>query len=160
MMDPLSTIGLVGNIVQFVDFGSKLISKSVELYRSTEGALDENLDTETATNHLKDLNEKLKNGAKATGDTTLKDLCEACDKVARELLEALGKVKVKGKHEKWKSIRKALRSVWSKEHIEELEQRLARLRAELNLHLVVDLRCVCVCVCLFLRFWTLRFLLF
>jgi hypothetical protein len=140
MMDPLSTIGLVGNIVQFVDFGSKLISKSVELYRSTEGALDENLDTETATNHLKDLNEKLKNGAKSTGDTTLKDLCEACDKVARELLEALDKVKVKGKHEKWKSIRKALRSVWSKEHIEELEQRLARLRAELNLHLVVDLR--------------------
>jgi hypothetical protein len=140
MMDPLSTIGLVGNIVQFVDFGSKLISKSVELYRSTEGALDENLDTETATNHLKDLNEKLKNGAKSTGDTTLKDLCEACDKVARELLEALDKVKVKGKHEKWKSIRKALRSVCSKEHIEELEQRLARLRAELNLHLVVDLR--------------------
>ena len=140
MMDPLSTIGLVGNIVQFVDFGSKLISKSVELYQSTEGALDENLGAETATNHLKDLNEKLKNDAKSTGDTTLKDLCEACDQVARELLEALDKVKVKGKHEKWKSIRKALRSVWSKEHIEELEQRLARLRAELNLHLIVDLR--------------------
>lgn len=139
-MDPLSTIGLVGNIVQFVDFGSKLISKSVELYQSTEGALDENLGAETATNHLKDLNEKLKNDAKSTGDTTLKDLCEACDQVARELLEALDKVKVKGKHEKWKSIRKALRSVWSKEHIEELEQRLARLRAELNLHLIVDLR--------------------
>jgi hypothetical protein len=31
-MEALAVIGLVGNIVQFVDFGSKLISKSVQLY--------------------------------------------------------------------------------------------------------------------------------
>jgi N-terminal domain on NACHT_NTPase and P-loop NTPases len=141
-MDILATIGLVGNIVQFVDFGSKLVSKSAKLYRSSEGALEENIDTETATNHLLLLNDKLKDAATSTGDTTLKDLCEACHTVARELLEALDKVKVKGKQQKWKSIRKALRSVWSKEDIEELERRLAKLRTELNLHVVVDLKCV------------------
>jgi len=141
-MDILTAIGLVGNIVQFVDFGSKLISKSVELYRSGEGALGENIDTETATYHLLLLNDKLKDTATSTGDKTLLDLCEACHTVARDLLEALDKVKVKGKQQKWKSIRKALRSVWSKEDIEELERRLEKLRTELNLHVVVDLKCV------------------
>ena len=37
---------------------------------------------------------------------------------------------------------KALQSVWSKEEIERLERRLARLKEELNLHLVVEFRCV------------------
>jgi len=141
-METLAVISLVGNIIQFVDFSGKLISKSVQLCQSSEGALVENIDTETATNHLILLNDKLKDTATSTGDKALQDLCEACLTVARELLDALDKVKVKGKHEKWKSIRKALRSVWSKEYIEELERRLAKLRTELNLHLLVDLRCV------------------
>jgi hypothetical protein len=139
-MEVLAIVGLVGNIIQFVDFSGKLISKSVQLYQSREGALAENIDTETATNHLLLLNDKLKDTATSTGDRTLKDLCEACHTVARELLEALDEVKVKGKQQKWKSIRKALNSVWSKEHIAQLEQRLANLRKELNLHVVVDIR--------------------
>jgi hypothetical protein len=58
------------------------------------------------------------------------------------LLAALDKVKVKDKQHKWKSIRKALRGVWSKEEIEDLERRLATFRKELTFHVVVDLRSV------------------
>ena len=141
-MDPLTIIGLVGNIVQFVDFSGKLISKSTELYQSSEGALAANIDTETATNHLVLLNNKLKNAATTTGDGALERLCKSCGTAADELLAALDKVKVKGKQDKWTSIGKALRSVWSKEEIVELERRLAKFREELNLHVVVDLRCV------------------
>ena len=139
-MDPLTIISLVGNIVQFVDFSGKLISKSTKLYQSSEGALAENIDTETATNHLVLLNNKLKNAATTTGDGALERLYKSYGAAADELLAALDKVKVKGKQDKWKSIRKALRSVWSKEEIVELERRLARLREELNLHVVVNLR--------------------
>jgi hypothetical protein len=139
-METLAIIGLVGNIVQFVDYSGKLISKSTELYRSSEGALAENIDTETATNHLVLLNSKLQNSAATTGDSTLESLCKSCSTAADQLLAALDKVKVKGKQDKWKSIRKALQSVWSKKEIEELERRLARLKEELNLHVVVGLR--------------------
>jgi hypothetical protein len=139
-METLAVIGLVGNIVQFVDYSGKLISKSTELYRSSEGALAENIDTETATNHLVLLNSKLQNAAATTGDSTLESLCKSCGTAADQLLAALDKVKVKGKQDKWKSIRKALQSVWSKKEIEELERRLARLQEELNLHVVVGLR--------------------
>ena len=139
-METLAIIGLVGNIVQFVDFSGKLISKSTELYQSSEGALAENIDTETATNHLVWLNSKLQNAATTTGDSALESLCKSCGTAADELLAALDKVKVKGKQDKWKSIRKSLQSVWSKEKIEELERRLAGLKEELNLHVVVNLR--------------------
>jgi hypothetical protein len=116
-METLAIIGLVGNIVQFVDFSGKLIAESRELYKSSEGALAENIDTETATKHLLMLNKKLKDAATATGDVTLQSLCESCHTVAIKLLGALDKVKVKGGQQKWKSIRKALRSVWSKDEI-------------------------------------------
>jgi hypothetical protein len=147
-METLAVIGLVGNIVQFVEFSGKLISKSTEIYRSSEGALAENIDTETATNHLVLLNSKLQSAATTTGDGALESLCKSCGTAADELLAALDKVKVKGKQDKWKSIRKALWSVWSKEEIADLERRLARLKEELNLHVVVGLRYVRMLVCI------------
>lgn len=140
IMDPLSVVGLVGNIVQFVDFTGKLISTSVFLYHSGKGALPENTDIETATKHLVLLNTKLKDAATSTGSRELQRLCTSCGDVADELLAALDKVKVKDEPGKWKSVQKALRSVWSKDDIEGLEKRLARFREELNLHIVVEIR--------------------
>jgi hypothetical protein len=142
VMEALAVIGLVGNIVQFVDFGSKLISKSVQLYQSRDGVLTENINTETATNRLVRLSSKLENAANATGDKALESLCESCSAVAAELLGALDQLKMHGEKEKWKSMRKALRSLWSKEKIQEIEKRLASFREELNLHIIVDLRYV------------------
>ena len=40
------------------------------------------------------------------------------------------------------SIRKELLNVWRKEDLKDLERRLVRSRDELNLHIVIDLRCV------------------
>ncbi|KAI9867951.1 MAG: hypothetical protein M1813_007773 [Trichoglossum hirsutum] len=139
-MEVLAIVGLVSNIVQFVDFGCKLTSKSVELYQSSSGMLAENIDAEAATNHLVILNDKIKDGAVAADNGALKDLCISCGATAAELLAVLGKVKVQGKHTKWKSMREALRSVWSKEEVEGLERRLLSLRDELNLHVVVDIK--------------------
>lgn len=139
-MEALATVGLVANVVQFIDFGGKLISKTTELYGSNEGALEENIALETVTNHVVLLNDTLRNAATAARDDALKKLCESCKAAAEELLEALSKVKVDGPKNRWKSVRKALRSVWSKEKVRELEGRLARFREQLNLHITVDLR--------------------
>ncbi|KAI9772557.1 MAG: hypothetical protein M1840_000762, partial [Geoglossum simile] len=141
-MEVLTAIGLVGNIIQFVDFGGKLISKTAEIQKSGIGALVENINIETATNDLVLLSTKLHDSANSAGDTALRDLCQSCDTVATELLTVLRSVKVHGEQNKWKSFRKALRSVWSKEDIALLEQRLARFRDELNLRVAMDLRSV------------------
>jgi BMFP domain-containing protein YqiC len=139
-MDPITIISLIGNVIQFVQFSNDLVSKSVQLYQSSNGALAELNDTMTATNHLLGLNYKLKDAAAKTSDKTLRDLCISCESTADELLMALDRVRVKHKHRKWESIRKALLTVWSRDEIAELERRLAKLREELNMHITADLR--------------------
>jgi hypothetical protein len=95
IMEALAAIGLVGNIVQFVDFSGKLVSKSVQLYYSNNGALVEHVDIETATKHLAVLNKKLKDDAISVGDGALQSLCLSCQNAAIDLLVALDQVKVK-----------------------------------------------------------------
>jgi len=142
-METLVAIGLVGNIIQFVSFSGELISKSVEIYHSGSGTFKDNASIETATNHLIFLNREIQDSSTSIGDERLQRLCASCSAAAEDLLAALDKVKVKGQPSKWKSIRKALQSVWSKEDIEKLEQRLATLRDDLNLHIDMDMRCAC-----------------
>ncbi|KAH0543092.1 hypothetical protein FGG08_002606 [Glutinoglossum americanum] len=141
-MEVLAAIGLAGNIIQFVDFGGKLISKTAEIQKSSTGALAENINIETATDDLALLSTKLHDSANSAGDTALQELCQSCNAVATELLTVLDSIKVHGGQNKWKSFRKALRSVWSKEDIALLEKQLARFRDELNLRVAVDLRSV------------------
>jgi hypothetical protein len=146
MLDPLTAIGLVGNIVQFVDFGCKIVSKTTETYRSADGLLKENADLELVTNDLISINTILTtSSAVATADPALDKLCTGCIEVSTELLAALAKVKAGKDPTKWRSVRKALRSVWSKDKISDLEARLGGFRDEVNLRIVVSLRYVYVC---------------
>jgi hypothetical protein len=59
-MDPLTVISLVGNIVQFVDFGGKLLSNAIELYRSPVGKLAGHHQLELVTTDLHALITKLR----------------------------------------------------------------------------------------------------
>lgn len=43
-MDPLSSLGVAGNVIQFVDFGIKLVARFNQIYRSADGALQKNND--------------------------------------------------------------------------------------------------------------------
>jgi hypothetical protein len=60
MLDPLTALGVAGTIVQFVDFTVKLMSKSHELYKSTDGALVGNKDLEAIAANLNRLTERLR----------------------------------------------------------------------------------------------------
>jgi hypothetical protein len=57
-MDPLTAVGLAGNIVQFVDFTGKLISATQKLYVSESGANAENLELEGLAQNLQQLAER------------------------------------------------------------------------------------------------------
>lgn len=140
-MDPITAVSLVGTIVQLVGLSIKIVSKPTVLYRSGRGMLTENAQIETATEDLSKLNAQLKRST-AAGDTELLVLCQACSDVADQLLAALAQVKVKGKGQKWQSLRKALRSIWSKEEIQQLEFRLASFRDQLNRRITIGMRLV------------------
>ncbi|KAM7212421.1 hypothetical protein V8F06_012190 [Rhypophila decipiens] len=69
-------------------------------------------------------------------DKSLRSLSLHCGVVADELLQALDKLRVEGRHKKWKSFYQAIRSIKSKDEIDGLEKRLHRLSAQVNIQTV------------------------
>jgi hypothetical protein len=51
-MDPISILGLAANILQFIDYGTQLLSGTQEIYRSATGASSENIEIEGTTERL------------------------------------------------------------------------------------------------------------
>src|SRR5579871_6769347 len=121
-MDPLSVLSVASNIVQFVDFGLRVVSKGNQIYRSVDGRLAENLDLEIVTSDLLLLQHKLQrcipvsSGTSPVSEDTqaLQSLCQSCTTTAERLLERLNMAKAQGRFRRWKSLRQALKSVWSK----------------------------------------------
>jgi hypothetical protein len=123
VLDPFTAIGLAGNIVQFVDFSIKIVSKASEIKQSTDGVLRENWDLEIVTKGLIAINARLKDSVHSPGIALtqehhrLDDLRERCTEVAGELLDALNELKARGSKSRWKSLRHALKSVWDRDTI-------------------------------------------
>ena len=146
VLDPFSALGLASNIAQFVDFSSKLISNSYELYKST-GHLVETIELKMVANDLSQLTDKLQrssqNGLTPPGspdEEDLKKLAASCKEIADELLAILRDLGVKSPHQKWQSFRQALRTARKKEKIDALERRINLFRQQITMKLVAILR--------------------
>ncbi len=148
VLDPLTALGIASNAAQLAEFSSRLMSRGHQIYKSADGALAENRELEAITNGLLKLNYTLTNSLEADelhrslldDEQDLKAICEGCESVAIELINALRKLKVGGKHRKWKSFRQALKTIWSKEKIDDLTKRLECYRKQLDTHVLVSLR--------------------
>ncbi len=112
-MDPLTALGLAANVVQFIDFGTSLISGTLERYRSATGTSIGNSELESITEDVKQLSIGLEANTKGSSkhETALKNLSGRCKDAADELLAVLVDLKVKGKHKKWESFKQAVRSI-------------------------------------------------
>ncbi|KAI0198261.1 hypothetical protein F4808DRAFT_436426 [Astrocystis sublimbata] len=139
-MEALATVQTISNIVQLIEVGRKCLSKGVELYRSNDGVLDDNAAIKDAATYLATLSDAVRSAACSTADESLRSICTKVAEAAAELLGVLDRLKVEGTRTKWKSMRKAIKSVWSREKVQELDARLARFREELNLHVCVETR--------------------
>lgn len=147
-MDPLSALSIAASVVQFVQFGASLVSKTHEIYTSNEGKLSANVRAEVATKRLVDLVDKLRDplvsgsSERSIESQELELICNKCVAISNELLGRLDKLRVQDRenHRKWKSFRQALKSVWSKDGIEAIRKQLAACKDELGMHLIVATR--------------------
>ena len=151
-MDGLAALSLAGNIIQFVDFGTKLLSRAEELYRSSRGSLGVNDEIELVTANLKDLITKLRVSFPKKDED--EDLCEqdqthlasfrkVCDeavKVADELVERLEKLKFSGKFKGLRCLQHAVKTVWSEREVAVLMRRLLTLKETLESHVLFSIR--------------------
>ncbi|KAF2470927.1 uncharacterized protein BDR25DRAFT_152265, partial [Lindgomyces ingoldianus] len=147
-MDPISGAGLAANIIQFIDFGYKVVVQAKDIRDSASGGSKENNEIETVTEDLKNITESLDqhlkreaaHQSKPTDESALQDLGRDCQSVAEELLAALKKLKTTGKSNRWDCVRRALLCVWNKEKIVQLEHRLDRFRQQLTIRLLASAR--------------------
>ncbi|KAE8441140.1 hypothetical protein EG329_005823 [Mollisiaceae sp. DMI_Dod_QoI] len=121
-MDPVTCLGIVSAVVQFVDFGTKLVSEGKELYRSANGASKENIELEKIAADLSLMSGKLSLPAAphqlfSKDEIELRGIAASCHQVTNELLSMLIGMKLSSTHPKWQSFRRALRSVLKKEEI-------------------------------------------
>ena len=141
-MDPLTALSVAGTIVQFVDFGTKILSRTHELYKSPDSTITVNQDLDLVATDIFQLSQKLCVPARAEteDEPMLRKLCVASSDIATELTTRLNGLRVQGKHQKWRSFQQAINSVWSERDVKELTRRMSTIRDSVQIHVVVGLR--------------------
>ena len=139
-MEALAALSLAGNILQFVDFGQKLVSRASEFYGSATSGLGVNAELEILTNDLSKLCASLVNSREVpcpydtVGDSKeerdLRPLASSCQELASEFSALLQKLKRQSRGSAWASIRQALRSVWNDRIVKEYVRRLESYRSQ------------------------------
>lgn len=140
-MDPLAAVSLAGNIIQFIEFGTRLLSTTKELYRSSAGSLTVHDEIELVTTDLSILVAKLKQNW-TDEPSNFRKICDEAASVATEIVTKLGTMKVKkeGKYRELRSFRAAVTQIWSGKELEVLEARLGHMREALKTRVLFSLR--------------------
>jgi hypothetical protein len=149
-MDPLSAISLASSIIQIVDFGSRLTRDAIATYKAASGTTVSNESKEFMALDLDHVLSRLATSIQPQGipfvlqehDQRLEDLRQRCEALAQKLLTKLKTFKRKKDDGKWKSIVKALRGTFSEAEIDSIDKRIADIRQEIGLHILVVLKYV------------------
>jgi hypothetical protein len=137
-MDPLTVIGLVSNIISFVDFGAKIFAGAREIQKSGSGTLEENRSLERVVRDVKGFSSKLltPEGASFIGeDGRLCELAGECRALCDALVQLLEKIKVKDPKSRTQSFVSVMKSFVHQAEKKELQQRLDYCRSQLELQL-------------------------
>jgi hypothetical protein len=155
-MDPVSAFGLASCIVQFIQFTANLIYTTVEIRRSSVGCTEDVLTLDTLYGQLHDFNSQLAtNHDKAGGYlnsrgsessrnyASFRTVSLLCKSDCEKLLQVVDKLKVRDDSRgRWRSFRTALKMIWKKDDIENLEMRLHRTQTTMTLHICTIARFV------------------
>lgn len=106
-MDPLSALAIAAGVVQFIDFGTRLTSAAGQLYLSPSGRTAEEVELSTIASDLSQVSANVNSGiarlargapAEGTSEAILFAICEECAAAAKELENAIRKLRPKGRN--------------------------------------------------------------
>lgn len=148
-LDPMSALSCATAVIQFVDFGTKLLSKSREIYQSTDGILEEQAEQAAISTRLSELSRRLSSSLSvdsnirslSAAEEALQDATIRCRTVADDFAGAVDKLRVSGGNRKWKSFYQAVKNIWNKEEVEQKLALLDRLQQDVVIHLLICIKC-------------------
>ncbi|KAJ0366342.1 hypothetical protein COL154_003932 [Colletotrichum chrysophilum] len=137
-MDPLTALGLVANIVPFIEIAGKVLKIAKEIHDSESGGLNDNVNLEKYATQLKQHYSNLlaPDSPDLIGDD--KELCALateCQKLAPDLLDVLERIKPANRSSKWQSLKSAAKNLWRTTDKEMLEKRLELCRRQVEAQL-------------------------
>jgi hypothetical protein len=136
-MDPLTAIGLSSAIVQFVDFGTKLICGAREIYYSTTGTTEENATLELVVAEMRTWSLKLRrsgpSSAQSEEEKAICSLAEECQILSGKILDLIEKTKPKNQKSRIEVFWAAIRDKRHENDRLQLEKRLGTCRSQLIL---------------------------
>lgn len=137
-MDPLTAIGLVSNILSFIDFSVRLLKGAKEVHGSQHGVLEENRSRETIVREMQQMSARMlvsESPEKADDNSSLGVLARECHGLSVQLISLLEKIKPKDSGSTTQSLLSALRNKINDSERASLEARLGDCRAQLHLEL-------------------------
>ena len=151
MISPVDALSLAAAVLQFVEFGSKLVVEGYGMYKSKKGATEQNLHIESVAAELNSICEELSlipdpEPTNANSNVTaIVELANNSQSLARELLDLLDELKEKstGPFRTWETIRKSIKNSNASNRISALQKKLSQIKKELDLRLLALIRYVC-----------------
>lgn len=152
-MDPFSALAIAAAVVQFVDFGGKLLWRTWDQYKDRLAAREEDAEVTQIVNDLSDLAAGVRantewlwrdpNQPPSPAESQFLRLCGECDKITLEFHDALNRIKHRRLSRrsqtrsdappsaaKPQGRRAELAGVWDSNRIDAMRTRLERLRGE------------------------------
>ena len=148
MAEAIAFFGLAANVMQFLEYGSKIISAS---HRSAQEYVELNFiatDLKQVTHDLQSSVQAKPSGDATQNDIKLQGLAMKCRDVCLELLQVLGKLQAHDGRGRWRTFHKALLTVLSETQVNALHKKMDDFRQEFVLRLLMSLRYCQMATCL------------
>ena len=106
VLEALAALSVASSVVQFVDFGTKLISKGKEFYQSADGVLTDHAEQAAISSRLAELSKRLSDSVSflttgkklSPGEEALLEVVVECMKSANDFTDAIHDLRVTGSH--------------------------------------------------------------
>jgi hypothetical protein len=145
-MEPLSALAVACAVIQFVDFGLKLVGTGLAVYKSTDGAPEEVVQTEALAAHAEQLSKRLASSRQAlildTGaqdEAKLREMASRSEKLANEIVAILSKIRGEP-HKTWSAVRTSMLLKLNEGNVKNLQTRLDAVKSEILLQLLCMMR--------------------
>ncbi|KAH6972438.1 hypothetical protein BKA56DRAFT_660343 [Ilyonectria sp. MPI-CAGE-AT-0026] len=148
-MDPINTFQVAAAVIGLVDFGARVLSDTVEIYKSASGHTQRDVELTTLSDELSSLSEQLQKRLEGTSTTslasesTLRGLSARSIDASNKLKSAIadlqankpGTSKISTAANSFAS---ALKAIWKKSEIEALKENLVEIRSQITIATLIS----------------------
>ncbi|KAI9687500.1 MAG: hypothetical protein M1822_002110 [Bathelium mastoideum] len=145
VLEPLSAFSLACNILQVVEYGSKVLKKAADYQKATDGLLSEHQDLRNVLQSLQSFNADLQASMTKSGgwgslnaaEARLVDANAECLRLSSDFIHLLDRLRLKNKKAMLESLRLSIKTLWYREKTEAMEKNVSRARDNLNIAFLI-----------------------